>query len=83
MDLVSVSPVFNLYDDQWPIRTYQRQYPPAKFVFAESGRMGRALDSLVSSGCIISGGSVQDCVLSPMCASTPTPKSRAAFCSRT
>jgi glucose-1-phosphate adenylyltransferase len=65
MDLVSVSPVFNLYDDQWPIRTYQRQYPPAKFVFAESGRMGRALDSLVSSGCIISGGSVQDCVLSP------------------
>jgi glucose-1-phosphate adenylyltransferase len=65
MDLVSVSPVFNLYDDQWPIRTYQRQYPPAKFVFAETGRMGRALDSLVSSGCIISGGSVQDCVLSP------------------
>ena len=65
MDLVSVSPVFNLYDDQWPIRTHQRQYPPAKFVFAESGRMGRAVDSLVSSGCIISGGSVQACVLSP------------------
>jgi glucose-1-phosphate adenylyltransferase len=49
----------------WPIRTHQRQYPPAKFVFAESGRMGHALDSLVSSGCIISGGSVQNCVLSP------------------
>jgi len=65
MDLVSVSPVFNLYDDHWPIRTHQRQYPPAKFVFAESPRVGRALDSLVSSGCIISGGSVQNCVLSP------------------
>jgi glucose-1-phosphate adenylyltransferase len=65
MDLVSVSPVFNLYDEQWPIRTHQRQYPPAKFVFAESERMGHALDSLISSGCIISGGSVQNCVLSP------------------
>jgi glucose-1-phosphate adenylyltransferase len=65
LDLVSVSPVFNLYDEAWPIRTHQRQYPPAKFVFAESVRMGRALDSLVSSGCIISGGSVQNCVLSP------------------
>ena len=47
-DLVSVSPVFNLYDGEWPIRTHQRQYPPAKFVFAESGRTGEALDSLVS-----------------------------------
>jgi glucose-1-phosphate adenylyltransferase len=65
MDLVSVSPVFNLYDEHWPIRTHQRQYPPAKFVFAESPRVGHALDSLVSSGCIISGGSVQNCVLSP------------------
>ena len=65
MDLVSVSPVFNLYDEHWPIRTYQRQYPPAKFVFAETGRMGHAVDSLVSSGCIVSGGSVQNCVLSP------------------
>src|ERR1019366_5504455 len=59
-DLVSVSPVFNLYDEQWPIRTHQRQYPPAKFVFAENERMGHALDSLVSSGC-----TVQNCVLSP------------------
>ncbi|MFZ3339432.1 MAG: glucose-1-phosphate adenylyltransferase [Terriglobales bacterium] len=65
MDLVSVSPVFNLYDDRWPIRTHQRQYPPAKFVFAESGRMGHALDSLVSGGCIISGGTVKNCVVSP------------------
>jgi glucose-1-phosphate adenylyltransferase len=65
MDLVSVSPVFNLYDSEWEIRTHQRQYPPAKFVFAEPERMGRALDSLVSQGCIISGGLVQNCVLSP------------------
>jgi glucose-1-phosphate adenylyltransferase len=65
MDLVSVSPVFNLYDEQWPIRTHQRQYPPAKFVFAESGRMGHAMDSLISSGCIISGGLVTSSVLSP------------------
>src|ERR1700688_1614604 len=65
MDLVSVSPVFNLYDEQWPIRTHQRQYPPAKFVFAESGRMGHAVDSLISSGCIISGGLVQNSVVSP------------------
>ncbi len=65
LDLVSVSPVFNLYDEAWPIRTHQRQYPPAKFVFAETPRVGRALDSLVSSGCIISGGSVQSSVLSP------------------
>jgi len=57
--------VFNLYDSEWPIRTHQRQYPPAKFVFAEAARMGHALDSLVSQGCIISGGAVQNCVISP------------------
>ena len=67
-DLVSVSPVFNLYDEEWPIRTHQRQYPPAKFVFAESGRTGEALDSLVSQGCIISGGQVKNCVLRLTCA---------------
>ena len=65
MDLVSDSPVFNLYDEQWPIRTHQRQYPPAKFVFAETERMGHAVDSLISSGCIISGGSLKNCVVSP------------------
>ena len=66
MDLVSVSPVFNLYDSHWPIRTYQRQYPPAKFVFAEEGRrMGIALDSIVSMGSIISGGRVVNSVISP------------------
>jgi glucose-1-phosphate adenylyltransferase len=65
LDLVNVAPVFNLYDRAWPIRTHQRQYPPAKFVFAEQGRMGTALDSVVSMGCIVSGGTVRNCVLSP------------------
>jgi len=64
IDLISVSPVFNLYDTRWPIRTYQRQHPPAKFVFAEEKRMGVALDSIVSMGSIISGGRVQNSVLS-------------------
>jgi glucose-1-phosphate adenylyltransferase len=65
MDIVSVSPVFNLYDSEWPIRTHQRQYPPAKFVFAETGRTGTALDSIVSMGCIVSGSMVKNSVLSP------------------
>ena len=68
MDLVAVDPLFNLYDQEWPIRTYQGQYPPAKFVFAQDyqgGRMGVALDSIVCGGCIISGGRVQNSVLSP------------------
>jgi glucose-1-phosphate adenylyltransferase len=70
MDLVSVSPIFNLYDRHWPIRTRQEQHPPAKFVFASEGgtegrRMGLALDSIVSPGCIVSGGRVTNSVLSP------------------
>ena len=67
-DLVSVDPLLNLYDSVWPIRTYQAQNPPAKFVFAQEkkgGRLGIALDSIVSHGCIISGGRVQNSVLSP------------------
>ena len=65
MDLVAVSPVFNLYDSSWPIRTHQRQYPPAKFVFSDPGRLGAAFDSIVSSGCIVSGGTVRNCIISP------------------
>jgi glucose-1-phosphate adenylyltransferase len=67
MDLASVSPVFNLYDKNWPIRTYEGQYPPAKTVFAneEKGRAGKALDSIICSGVIISGGRVERSVLSP------------------
>jgi glucose-1-phosphate adenylyltransferase len=66
MDLVSVTPEFNLYDRRWPIRTRATQQPPAKFVFAQKGRrMGLALDSIVSAGCIVSGGRVLHSVLSP------------------
>jgi glucose-1-phosphate adenylyltransferase len=66
MDLVSVSPVFNLYDEEWPIRTYQPQYPPAKFVFAEEGRrMGVSINSMMCAGCIVSGGRVVNSILSP------------------
>ena len=66
MDLVSVTPEFNLYDDRWPIRTQLVQQPPAKFVFAQEGRrMGVAIDSVVSPGCIVSGGRVIHSVLSP------------------
>ncbi|HTA42795.1 MAG TPA: glucose-1-phosphate adenylyltransferase [Bryobacteraceae bacterium] len=66
MDLVAVTPEFNLYDQSWPIRTRAFQAPPAKFVFAQEGRrMGLAVDSIVSPGCIISGGRVNHSVLSP------------------
>ncbi len=63
MDLVSVSPVFNLYDKSWPLHTWQQQYPPAKFVFADPTRMGVALDSIVGAGSIVSGGRVTKSVL--------------------
>jgi len=67
MDLVDVDPVFSLYNDRWPIFTVQYNYPPAKFVFANEheGRVGRATDSLISEGCIVSGGQVNRCILSP------------------
>jgi glucose-1-phosphate adenylyltransferase len=65
MDLVSVSPVFNLYNRQWPILTHTPPLPPAKFVHDEPGRTGHAIESLVSPGCIVSGGEVRQSVLSP------------------
>jgi glucose-1-phosphate adenylyltransferase len=66
MDLVAVAPEFNLYDRRWPIRTKATQQPPAKFVFGEEGRrIGIAVDSIVSAGCIVSGGRVLRSVLSP------------------
>src|SRR5207247_7480813 len=66
MDLCHVNPEFNLYDPEWPLRTYQPQAPPAKFVFAEpGGRCGHALDSVISPGCIVSGSTVQGSVLCP------------------
>jgi glucose-1-phosphate adenylyltransferase len=63
MDLVAVTPVFNLYDHSWPLRTRQQQYPPVKSVFADADRMGQALDSIVGAGSILSGGRVTRCVL--------------------
>ena len=68
MDLVQVSPVFNLYDRSWPIRTYHEQFPPVKTVFSgaeDASRKGEVLDSLISDGCIVSGGRVERSILSP------------------
>jgi glucose-1-phosphate adenylyltransferase len=66
MDLCHVNPEFNLYDPEWPLRTYMPQAPPAKFVFAEEGRRcGKATDSIISGGCIISGSSVSGSILCP------------------
>jgi glucose-1-phosphate adenylyltransferase len=66
MDLCHVNPEFNLYDPEWPLRTYQPQAPPAKFVFAEEGhRCGQALDSVISPGCIVSGSTIRGSVLCP------------------
>jgi glucose-1-phosphate adenylyltransferase len=64
LDLASVSPIFNLYDKSWPMRTRSYQYPPAKFVFGEPGRTGMAINSVISGGCIISGAVVRNSVLS-------------------
>lgn len=64
MDLVRVTPQLNLYDDNWPIWTYQEQLPPAKFIFNDDNRRGMAVDSLVSGGCIISGALVERSLLS-------------------
>jgi len=65
MDLISVDPVFNLYNGDWPILTWHAPLPPAKFVFAEEDRMGHALDSMVCAGVVVSGGEVRRSVLSP------------------
>jgi len=68
MDLVAVDPLLNMYDEEWPIRTYQPNLPPPKFVFAErgtGGRCGQALDSIVCQGCIVSGGQLERSILGP------------------
>ena len=64
MDLCSVTPTFNLYDINWPMRTRVRQYPPAKFVLGEPGRTGTAINSVITAGVIISGAAVSNSVLS-------------------
>lgn len=63
MDLTHVVPELDLYDDDWPILSQQRQLPPAKFVFDDANRRGHALDSLVASGCIVSGSTVRRSIL--------------------
>jgi len=65
MDLCAVHPMFNLYNDDWPILTRVPPQPPAKFVHDEDDRVGRAIDSLISNGVIVSGGLVRSSVLSP------------------
>ncbi|MFP4079217.1 MAG: glucose-1-phosphate adenylyltransferase [Ectothiorhodospira sp.] len=63
LELIGVTPELNLYDEQWPIWTYQEQLPPAKFVFDDDDRRGMAVDSMVSGGCIISGATVRHSLL--------------------
>ncbi len=65
MDLLTYEPELNLYSTDWPLRTYNYNFPPAKFLWEEGDRVGMATNSLVSEGCIISGGSISRCVLSP------------------
>ena len=65
MDLLDYSPELNLYSRDWPLRTFNYNYPPAKFVWEEDDRIGMATNSMVSEGCIISGGGLSHCVLSP------------------
>ncbi len=65
MDLISVMPVFNLYNSEWPIHTQQVNLPPAKFVHDGEGNQGRTTDSIVSLGTVVSGGIVERSVLSP------------------
>lgn len=65
MDLLSYLPELNLYSESWPLRTFNYNYPPAKFIWEEGERVGTATNSMVSEGCIISGGSISRCVLSP------------------
>ncbi|WP_114854787.1 glucose-1-phosphate adenylyltransferase [Brachybacterium sp. YJGR34] len=65
MDLISIHPVFNLYNADWPIYTGHRNEPPAKFVHAGPGRVGSAVDSIISPGVVISGAQVSNSVLSP------------------
>ena len=65
MDLLSYLPELNLYSESWPLRTFNYNYPPAKFIWEEGDRVGTATNSMVSEGCIISGGSISRCVLSP------------------
>jgi glucose-1-phosphate adenylyltransferase len=63
LELTRITPALNLYDENWPIWTYQEQLPPAKFVFDIEGRRGAAIDSMVSGGCIVSGSTIRNSLL--------------------
>lgn len=65
MDLLNYCPELNLYSREWPLRTFNYNYPPAKFIWQEGDRVGMATNSMVSEGCIISGGSLSRCILAP------------------
>ena len=65
MDLLDYDPELNLYSQAWPLRTFNYNYPPAKFIWDEGERVGMATNSMVSEGCIVSGAGLSRCVLSP------------------
>lgn len=65
MDLLAYDPELNLYSQDWPLRTFNYNYPPAKFIWEEGERVGMATNSMVSEGCIVSGAGLSRCVLSP------------------
>ena len=65
MDLLDYEPELNLYSKEWPLRTFNYNYPPAKFIWQQDDRTGMATDSMISEGCIVSGGTLSRCVLSP------------------
>lgn len=65
MDLLDSNPELNLYSREWPLRTFNYNYPPAKFIWSEGDRVGMATNSMVSEGCVVSGGGLSKCVLSP------------------
>lgn len=65
MDLLDYDPELNLYSQEWPLRTFNYNYPPAKFVWEEGERVGMATNSMVSEGCIVSGAGLSRCILSP------------------
>ena len=65
MDLLDYKPELNLYSKEWPLRTFNYNYPPAKFIWEENDRIGMATNSMVSEGCIVSGGTISHCILSP------------------
>ena len=65
MDLLDYEPELNLYSKEWPLRTFNYNYPPAKFIWQEGDRVGMATNSMVSEGCIVSGAMISRCILSP------------------